>query len=95
MVPLKGLREEVCEVINCVDVGHCEMTVLDTLTNEEMATFDVFDAIVMFGIVREINGGLVVAPEFDGLVLVLETQLGKHAIQCHSLFGGFRGRHYL
>ena len=47
VVPLKGLREEVCEVINRVDVGHCELTILDALTNEEVTTFDVFDAIVM------------------------------------------------
>ena len=47
MVPLKGLREEICEVINGVDVRYCELTVLDTLTNEEVTSFDMFDAVVV------------------------------------------------
>ena len=94
VVPLKGLSKEVCEVINRVDIGHRELTVLDTFPNEEVTTLDMLDAVVMFGVVGEVNGGLVVAPEFNRFVLVLETQLGKHAVQCHSLFGGFRCYHY-
>ena len=73
MVPLKGLSKEVCEVINRVDIGHRELTVLDTFPNEEVTTLDMLDAVVMFRVVGEVNGGLVVAPEFNRFVLVLET----------------------
>ena len=61
------------------------MTILDTFSNEEVTTLDMLDAFMMFRIVGEVNGSLVVASELDGLICVLEPQLGEHAVQRYGL----------
>ena len=73
MIPLKGLSEEVSEIVNGIDIRHGELTVFNALTDEEVSTLNVLNALVMLWIVREIYSGLVVAAELDWVIRTLES----------------------
>ena len=79
VITLKGLSEEVSEIVNGIDIRHGELTVFDAFTDEEVSTLDVLNALMMFWIVREIYSGLVVAAELDWVICTLEPQLSKEA----------------
>ena len=48
----QGLREEVREIISCVNVRDGDSAVLDQLANVEMSPSDVFGPLVMLRIIR-------------------------------------------
>ena len=67
------MKKSATQVIDRVDVRYSKLTVLNTLADEEVSAFDVLDAFMMFRIVGEIDGGLVVAAKLDGVIGILEA----------------------
>ena len=52
--------KEISDVLIGSDKGHTYLSPLDSLSNEDMPAFDVFSALMMFWIIREINGTLII-----------------------------------
>ena len=61
------LGKEVSYVIHCTNVRNTEQTFLHLLSNKEMTALDMLDLIVVFRVVRESNGCLVVTTDCDGV----------------------------
>ena len=87
------MKKSATQVIDRVDVRYSKLTVLNTLADEEVSAFDVLDAFMMFRIVGEIDGGLVVAAKLDGVIYWLlpgraeALQQTRYQLVCWSVMG--------
>ena len=63
LIPSKGLRKEVSQIVNGTYIWNIELHVLNTLTHKEVTALDVFGAFVVLWIVSKINRGGIVYGE--------------------------------
>ena len=61
----KGLREEVRDVFIRLNEGHADLPALDRLSNEEMPTLDMLRTLMVFRVIGEVDGPLVVNEKGD------------------------------
>ena len=54
------VSEEIRQVVHGVNVGNGNLMVLDAFAHVEVTSFDVFDLLVMLGVVRRVARGRVV-----------------------------------
>ena len=62
----KSLSKEVSEVVVSVDIGHTDLHLFHHLAHKEVATIDVFSALVKLRVVTQVAGRLVVHTEVAG-----------------------------
>eukprot|EP00965_Chrysotila_dentata_P089294 2948641-Pleurochrysis_carterae.AAC.1 len=81
----QGLGEEVGQVVCAVDKRHGDVVLFDTFADEEVSAIDMFGALVVLWIVRQVNRRLVVHGQ--GLRLVgLQAEVGEQRSQIYCLF---------
>ena len=83
----KGLREDVRHVVVACNVGCAETTTLHKLADEEVASFDVFGASRVDGVLGQGNGALIVAPKKRHGVLGL-SKGAQEVGEPHELLSG-------
>ena len=61
----RGVRKRLCKevgrILSGADVWHDDFAILDALANKEVPSFNMFHAVIMFGVVGHVYGALVVA----------------------------------
>ena len=87
------LRKEISEVLGGIDVRHLDDLALDELANEEMPSIDVFGALVMFGVIRQVTCARVVHKKLDDFVAD-QFELLEKVRKVDSLLGCLRCSDY-
>ena len=57
LLALKGLSEEVGQVVRCVHIWHHNLIVLNTLAHEKMPARDMLDFLMVLRVISDVTGG--------------------------------------
>ena len=91
----KRFSKEVGKIVYGPHVRNLDHIFLHLLTDEEMPAFNVLNALVMLGVVCEVDGRLIVARNGDGRIVVMEVKLLEEAFEVNGFLGRLGGSHDL
>ena len=91
---LKHLSEEVGLILMSANERYTDHVVLHEFTDEEVTAFDMLHACMMFGVVSDVDCGLVVDEKIDRLG-VLKTEFANESFEGDGFARGLGSGDYL